>query len=91
VPLVEQAKEALNSLTKNDFSQVKSFATPPKTVPDVFQATQLIMAGFWPEAIEVDKNRRPKNNAWKDCLKMMKSPEDFMNRLIQFKDTVDMN
>lgn len=39
VPLVEQAKEALNSLTKNDFSQVKSFATPPKTVPDVFQAT----------------------------------------------------
>jgi hypothetical protein len=49
------------------------------------------MAGFWPEAIEVDKNRRPKNNAWKDCLKMMKSPEEFMNRLIQFKDTIDNN
>ena len=60
-------------------------------MPDVFQATQLIMAGFWPEAIEVDKKGKPKSNTWKDCLKMMKNPEDFMNRLITFKEIVDSN
>lgn len=49
------------------------------------------MAGFWPEAIETDKKGKPKGNAWKDCLKMMKNPEDFMNRLIGFKEIVDSN
>jgi|SaaInl47_10m_RNA_FD_contig_111_196829_length_6209_multi_4_in_0_out_0_4 hypothetical protein len=36
------------------------------------------MAGFWPESIEVDGKKRPKNVDWKGCLKMMKFPEVFM-------------
>jgi hypothetical protein len=49
------------------------------------------MAGFWNDAIEVDKNKKPKVNTWKDCLKMMKNPDDFLKRLIDFKEIVDTN
>lgn len=50
-----------------------------------------MLAGFWPEAIEIDKNRKPKNWEWKAALKMMKNPEEFLQRLLAFKDTVDQN
>lgn len=49
------------------------------------------MAGFWPESIEVDAKKRPKNVDWKGCLKMMKFPEVFMQKLQDFKDIVDAN
>lgn len=48
-----------------------------------------MLASFWPEAIEVDKNKKPKAWDWKSALKMMKNPEEFLTRLISFKDTVD--
>jgi len=60
-------------------------------VPDVFAATIYLLAGFWPEAIEVDKARKPKATEWKAALKMMKSPEEFLSKLLSFKDTVDAN
>jgi dynein heavy chain len=44
-------------------------------VPDVFGATIYLLAGFFNEAIEVDKNKKPKNCDWKSALKMLKSPE----------------
>lgn len=50
-----------------------------------------LMAGHWNDTIEVDKNKKPKSAEWKACLKMMKSPDDFMKRLIEFKDIVDKN
>jgi len=40
-----------------------------------------LMAGHWPETIEVDKNKRPKSVEWKQSVKMMKNPEEFVSRL----------
>jgi len=36
------------------------------------------MAGFWNEAIEVDKNKKPKSSEWKAALKLMKNPDEFV-------------
>jgi len=41
----------------------------------------LLMAGHWSEAIEIDKNKKPKSLEWKAALKLMKNPEEFLNRL----------
>ena len=50
-----------------------------------------MLAGFF-DAIEVDpKTKRPKSWDWKSCLKLMKSPEQFMDKLISFKNDVDAN
>lgn len=54
-------------------------------------ATMYILAGFWNEVIEVDKNKKPKNADWKSCVKMMGNPQDFLNKLLNFKETVDAN
>lgn len=64
---------------------------PPKTVPEVFFAVQMLLASFWPEAIEVDKNRKPKTVTWKECLKMMKNPDEFTSKLTSFREIVDAN
>ncbi len=55
----------------------------------MFAATILLLAGFWPEAIEVDKAKKPKATEWKAALKMMKVPEEFLTKLLSFKDIVD--
>ena len=36
-----------------------------------------LMAGFWNEAIDVDKNKKPKDVSWKSALKLMKNPDEF--------------
>jgi len=81
----------LDAVNKKDFSNLKSFASPPGGVPEVFSATIYLMAGFWNEAIEVDKNKKPKAIDWKAALKLMKNPEEFKDRLVNFKDIVDQN
>lgn len=91
IPLVEQAKQALNSIQKKDFQIAKSFSNPPSGVPEVFAATMYLLASFWNETIEIDKNKKPKQTDWKSALKMMKNPEEFLQRLIAFKDIVDQN
>jgi hypothetical protein len=53
----------------------KSFATPPAGVDVAFFCCVFLLAGFFPEAIEIDKNKKPKNYDWKACLRLMKSPE----------------
>lgn len=59
-PLIESAKESLENIQKKDFQQAKSWANPPGGVPEVFAATVWLLAGFFPEAIDVDKNKKPK-------------------------------
>jgi len=49
------------------------------------------MAGFWPEVIEVDKNKKPKSVEWPKCKLLMGNPQDFVNRLLSYKDRVDNN
>jgi len=36
-------------------------------VSDVFAATVFLLAGFFPEAIDIDKNKKPKSWDWKAC------------------------
>jgi len=91
IPLVEEAKKSLQGIQKKDFTTAKSFANPPQGVPEVFAACMYLMAGHWPDIIEVDKNKRPKSVEWKSCIKMMKNPEDFVLRLQDFGKIVDDN
>jgi dynein heavy chain len=61
-------------------------------VPDVFIATIYLLAGFYNEAIEVDhRNKKPKQADWKASQKMMQKPDEFVSRLMGFKDIVDAN
>ena len=57
----------------------------------MFAAAMLLMAGHWPEAIEIDKNKKPKSLEWKSSLKLMKNPEELLNRLQDFGRIVDEN
>lgn len=70
---------------------MKSFSSPPLGFDAVFGSVTLLMAGHWNDIIEVDKNKKPKSIEWKSCLKMMKNPDEFLKRLIEFKDIVDKN
>lgn len=89
-PLVAQAEEALNSIKKEDFQIAKSFANPPKGVPEVFAATQWLLAGFFKE-IDADKSKKPKSTEWKSSVKLMKDPQAFINTLLSFKEVVNNN
>jgi dynein heavy chain len=60
-------------------------------VPEVFSATIYLLAGYFNEAIDIDKNKKPKDISWKSALKLMKSPEEYLAKLLSFKDVVDAN
>jgi hypothetical protein len=53
-------------------------------VPETFAACMYLLAGFFPEGIDVDKNKKPKDVSWKSALKMMKSPDEFLKKLLGF-------
>ena len=90
LPLVEKAQSALKDISEKDFQMAKSFANPPKGVPEVFGTCIYLMAGLVPnEMVEVDKNKKPKAADWKACQKMMKDPKDFKNKLIDCKAWID--
>lgn len=60
-------------------------------MPEVFSATIYLLAGYFNDAIDIDKNKKPKDVSWKSALKMMKSPEEFLEKLLTFKNIVDAN
>lgn len=43
----------------------------------MFAATIYLLAGFFNEVIDVDRNKKPKAVDWKAAVKLMKSPEEF--------------
>jgi len=81
----------LNSINKKDFIIAKSFSSPPAGVPEVFAACMWLLSGFYPEGIEIDGNKRPRHSDWKGCQRMMKNPDEFLQKLQAFKDVVDQN
>ena len=90
LPLVEKAQSALKDISEKDFQQAKSFASPPKGVPEVFGTCVYLMAGLVSnDMVEVDKNKKPKVVEWKSCQKMMKDPKDFKNKLMDCKTWID--
>ncbi len=60
-------------------------------MPDVFGACIFLLAGFYPEVIDIDKSKKPKAWDWKACTKIMKNPEQLLEKLKGFKDVVDSN
>ena len=58
----------------------------------MFAAAIYLLAGFWPEAIEIDnKTKKPKKWDFPSAKKLMGNPDDLIRRLKDFKDTVDAN
>jgi len=90
-PLVEKAQAALQDISTKDFQMAKSFASPPKGVPEVFSTCVYLLAGLAPDTmIETDKNKKPKAVDWKGgCLKMMKDPNEFKKQLLEAKIHID--
>jgi hypothetical protein len=42
-----------------------------------------LLAGYF-DQVEIDKKKMPKDVSWKSALKLMKSPEVFMDKLLGF-------
>ena len=73
MPALEAAVKALNSLSKNDITEVKSFANPPKAVQVVLEAVSVLM--------DVPPT-------W-DAAKKMISQNDFLDQLRNYdKDNI---
>ena len=61
-PALKAAQEALNTLNKNNLTELKSFGSPPTAVANV---TAAVMALLSPP------NKIPKDKSWKQCKIMM--------------------
>lgn len=57
-PLLIAANEALNTLNKNNLTELKSFGQPPKAVIHVCAAVLVLFSG---------KNKIPKDRSWRAC------------------------
>lgn len=61
-PALVAATEALNTLNRNNLTELKTFAQPPPGVVNVVAAVMCLCA---------HEGRIPKERAWKDCRKFM--------------------
>lgn len=57
-PSLIAANEALNTLNKNNLTELKSFGQPPKAVIHVCAAVLVLFSG---------KGRLPKDRSWRAC------------------------
>ncbi|XP_078035559.1 dynein beta chain, ciliary-like isoform X9 [Augochlora pura] len=71
-PAVRQAEAALDTLNKNNLTELKSFGTPPDTVAMVAQAVLVLFA---------PRGQIPKDRSWKACKAMMGSVDTFLSQL----------
>ncbi|KAG7187946.1 hypothetical protein KM043_013908 [Ampulex compressa] len=71
-PAVRQAEAALNTLNKNNLTELKSFGTPPEAVSNVAQAVLVLFS---------PKGKIPKDRSWKACKAMMGSADSFLSNL----------
>ncbi|XP_049940954.1 dynein beta chain, ciliary-like [Schistocerca serialis cubense] len=74
-PALLAAQEALNTLNKNNLTELKSFGAPP---PAVVNVTAAVMVLFAP------KGKIPKDRSWKACKVMMAKVDEFLNNLIYY-------
>lgn len=79
-PALMAAQEALNTLNKNNLTELKSFATPPKAVENVAAAVLVLFS----------KGKIPKDRSWKESKLMMGKVDQFLNDLIYY-DKENMN
>lgn len=74
-PALMAAQEALNTLNKNNLTELKSFGSPPEIVKHVCAAVLILFS---------KKGKIPKDRQWKDCKLMMNKVDDFLNNLINY-------
>ena len=61
-PALLAAQDALNTLNKNNLTELKSFGAPPGAVVNVTAAVMLLLSPY---------NKIPKDRSWKSCKGMM--------------------
>ncbi|XP_058960986.2 dynein beta chain, ciliary-like [Pocillopora verrucosa] len=82
-PALKAAQEALNTLNKNNLTELKSFGSPPTAVANV---TAAVMALLSPP------NKIPKDKSWKQCKIMMAKVDQFLDSLINYdKENIHEN
>ncbi|KAI7797195.1 putative dynein heavy chain 9, partial [Triplophysa rosa] len=75
-PALIAAQEALNTLNKNNLTELKSFGAPVVAVTNVTAAVMVLMA---------PGGRVPKDRSWKAAKGMMAKVDAFLDALISFK------
>ncbi|XP_055849033.1 dynein beta chain, ciliary [Episyrphus balteatus] len=74
-PALLAAQEALNTLNKNNLTELKSFGSPPDAVVSVCGAVLVLFA---------PKGKIPKDRSWKAARVMMGNVDKFLNDLINY-------
>lgn len=69
------AQEALNTLNKNNLTELKSFGSPPGAVTNVTAAVMVLMA---------PNGKIPKDRSWKQAKMMMAKVDAFLDALINY-------
>uniref|UniRef100_A0AAR2IP24 Dynein heavy chain 9, axonemal n=1 Tax=Pygocentrus nattereri TaxID=42514 RepID=A0AAR2IP24_PYGNA len=82
-PALVAAQEALNTLNKNNLTELKSFGSPVAAVTNVTAAVMVLMA---------PGGRVPKDRSWKAAKVMMAKVDAFLDMLINFnKENIHEN
>lgn len=74
-PALLAAQEALNTLNKNNLTELKSFGSPPESVVDVMSAVLVLFS---------KKGKVPKDRSWRACKVLMGKVDYFLNDLITY-------
>ncbi|XP_055624142.1 dynein beta chain, ciliary-like isoform X3 [Toxorhynchites rutilus septentrionalis] len=74
-PALLAAQAALDTLDKNNLTELKSFGSPPELVVKVCAAVLVLFS---------PKGRIPKDRSWKSCKLMMNKVDVFLNDLIYY-------
>ncbi|RZC39341.1 MT, DHC N2, AAA 7, DHC N1 and/or AAA 9 domain containing protein [Asbolus verrucosus] len=74
-PALIAAQQALNTLNKNNLTELKSFTQPPDAVVSVTAAVLILFS---------PKGRIPKDRSWKACKSMMTKVDQFLSDLINY-------
>ncbi|CAJ0928425.1 unnamed protein product [Ranitomeya imitator] len=82
-PALVAAQEALNTLNKNNLTELKSFGSPPSAVTNVTAAVMVLTA---------PGGRVPKDRSWKAARVVMSKVDGFLDSLINFnKENIHEN
>lgn len=74
-PALKAAAEALNTLNKNNLTELKSFGSPPDAVVNVCAAVLVLFS---------PKGKVPKDRSWKNCKLMMGKVDQFLSDLVNY-------
>ncbi|VVC32244.1 Hypothetical protein CINCED_3A002285 [Cinara cedri] len=74
-PALVAAQAALDTLNKNNLTELKSFGSPPLAVINVTGAVMVLQA---------KKGKIPKDRSWKACKVMMAKVDGFLDSLIHY-------